>query len=323
MDFDLRLLLVITGVGLIGYLAWDGWRSRSRDQYKFKLEKNILPEPEQPPAPVREGFDRDGISRPRVKGNYEESGDWQNDGIQIKDFNTEQSSNAFQQSAVPASEHIEPIFSDEAVGQAHTRRMTNAPKIDPQLPLGNTGELFSDEFGTGSVKVKTKAKPSASSTKSEAPTIAEPSEQAPNEIQVISLTVHAPEGKMFNGGDLSVALLEASLVFGEMDIFHRHLDGTAHGEIQFSVANAVKPGTFDPNNLESFVTPGISLFMQMPGPNNPRYAYELMVGAAEQIARTLHGTILDGTRQIFSVESRRAHDLQLKNYEKQRQTRRA
>lgn len=287
MDFGFRELLVLTGVALLGYLVWDGWRNRSRDQYKFKLEKNIPPEPET--RPVKEGIDRDGIGQVRVKTPITEA--------------TFESSHESEPDTMPdvstpraASTHVEPVFGDEPT-----------VRQDPELPIGNTGELFADSMVP--VKNKNKAKQNKQAAPSKA---AEPVEP---EFQVISLTVHAPEGKLFDGSELSIAMMEASLVFGEMDIFHRHLDGTPHSEIQFSVVNAIKPGTFDPNNLESFSTPGISLFMQMPGPKDPRLAYQLMTSAAEQIARSLGGTILDGTRQQFGAESRRAHESQISQFE--------
>ena len=284
MDFGFRELLVLTGVALLGYLVWDGWRNRSRDQYKFKLEKNIPPEPETPPA--REGIDRDGIGPVRVKTPITESR-FESESDTVADVGTPRA----------ASAHVEPVFGDEPV-----------VRQEPELPIGNTGELFAD----ATVPVKNRNKPKQNKQTAPSKT-AEPIEP---EIQVISLTVHAPEGKLFDGSELSIAMMEASLVFGEMDIFHRHLDGTPNSEIQFSVVNAIKPGTFDPNNLESFSTPGISLFMQMPGPKDPRLAYQLMTHAAEQIARTLGGTILDGSRQQFGAESRRAHENQINHFER-------
>ena len=69
MDFDFRLLLAAAGLGLVGYVAWDGWRNRARNNYKFKLEKNLPPD--MPERPDREGFSKDGVGKPRLRGHAE------------------------------------------------------------------------------------------------------------------------------------------------------------------------------------------------------------------------------------------------------------
>lgn len=327
MDFGFRELLVITGVLLLGYLIWDGWRSRSRDQYKFKLEKTIPPDGEG--ARAREGFDRDGVGRMRVKSptgwdddgsdaggddDHDEPGYEHRAGSNERhatspEMAVEKSSKVYASDDKPVEQvHVEPVFGDEPV--------TADSPANPSMAIGDTGELFADADTAARARNKTRARETVKSAPAKKTAEDSDERSAPPAFQVISLTVHAPEGKVFDGGALSIALMEASLTFGEMDIFHRHLDGTPNSEIQFSVANAVKPGTFDPDNLASFSTPGISLFMQMPGPKDPRLAYDLMVKAAEQIARTLGGTILDGLRQPFGTESRRAHDAQIRQFER-------
>ena len=45
----------------------------------------------------------------------------------------------------------------------------------------------------------------------------------------------------------------------------RHEGAQGKGALQFSIANLVKPGTFDLAAIKTFYTPGITLFMQLPG----------------------------------------------------------
>ena len=64
------------------------------------------------------------------------------------------------------------------------------------------------------------------------------------EVLVINVICRDPQG--FRGPALLQNILESGLRFGEMDIFHRHESMAGNGEVLFSMANAVKPGTFDP-----------------------------------------------------------------------------
>ena len=63
------------------------------------------------------------------------------------------------------------------------------------------------------------------------------------EVLVINVICRDPQG--FRGPALLQNILESGLRFGEMDIFHRHESMAGNGEVLFSMANAVKPGTFD------------------------------------------------------------------------------
>ena len=42
-----------------------------------------------------------------------------------------------------------------------------------------------------------------------------------------------------------------------MNIFHRHVDNAGNGKVLFSIANMLKPGVFDPDNMEQFSTQGV------------------------------------------------------------------
>ena len=81
---------------------------------------------------------------------------------------------------------------------------------------------------------------------------------------------------------------ESGLRFGEMDIFHRHESMAGNGEVLFSMANALKPGTFDLDDIEGFSTRAVSFFLSLPGPRHPKQAFDVMVAtysaAADEIA---------------------------------------
>src|SRR5699024_6103140 len=73
----------------------------------------------------------------------------------------------------------------------------------------------------------------------------------------VSLFVTAREGQCFQGPDLVVAMEKAGLEYGDMAIFHRLLDGKPEQGAVFSVANMVKPGSFDMATMTELETPGL------------------------------------------------------------------
>ncbi|MBS0464944.1 MAG: hypothetical protein JSS03_08135, partial [Proteobacteria bacterium] len=63
--------------------------------------------------------------------------------------------------------------------------------------------------------------------------------------RIVTLFVAARAGQVLTGPDLVVAAEKAGLVHGHMSIYHRLVDGKPEAGPIFSVANMVKPGTFD------------------------------------------------------------------------------
>ena len=74
--------------------------------------------------------------------------------------------------------------------------------------------------------------------------------RSPTPGEVIVINVLARNGAQFGGSDLLEAFLRNGLKFGDMNIFHRIQP--ASKVVQFSVASAVEPGTFDLSAMESF-----------------------------------------------------------------------
>lgn len=123
------------------------------------------------------------------------------------------------------------------------------------------------------------------------------------ESLVIALNVMAKAGHYFPGEEVLAALQDNDLEHGEMQIFHRYPDGAANGRPVFSLANTVEPGTFDLNTMEALQTPGLSLFMQLPGPMDARKAFELMLNTGRQLAEQLGGDLCDERRNVLTLQT--------------------
>lgn len=113
--------------------------------------------------------------------------------------------------------------------------------------------------------------------------------------QVVVLTLMATEGTRLRGTRLLKALQDSGLQHGDMEIFHF----TPEGQRQplFSAANILEPGRFVLSEMAQMETPGIALFMQLPGPVPNHEALQLMLQRARQIAASLGATLCDGQRQ--------------------------
>jgi cell division protein ZipA len=101
----------------------------------------------------------------------------------------------------------------------------------------------------------------------------------------------------FAGADIFTVLEDLGLKYGEMKIFHHYGVGDVKlKKAIFSVANLVEPGIFDLSKIDSFVTPGLAFFMQLPGPFGGRVAFELMLNNAQRTTEMLEGQLLDAKR---------------------------
>lgn len=117
--------------------------------------------------------------------------------------------------------------------------------------------------------------------------------------RIVSLFVVAREGHPFNGSDLIVAAEKAGLEYGDMGIYHRLVDGKRELGPIFSVANMLKPGSFDLTRLDALRTPGLSFFMALPGPVSALDAWDAMLPTAQRLAELLDGQVLDEERNAL------------------------
>jgi cell division protein ZipA len=117
--------------------------------------------------------------------------------------------------------------------------------------------------------------------------------------RIVTLFVTARSAQAMAGSDLVVAAEKAGLVFGDRGIFHRMLAGKHEQGPIFSMANMVKPGSFDMSQLDSVRTPGVTLFMTLPGPLPALDAWEMLLPTAQRLAELLDAQVLDEGRNTL------------------------
>lgn len=121
--------------------------------------------------------------------------------------------------------------------------------------------------------------------------------------EVLIINIMAQKGDVFNGSDLLDIVLKCGLRYGSMDIFHRYSDTKGEGALLFSMANMVRPGTFDLDAMDEFTTPGVSLFMTLPIDADSIKSFDLMVETAQAISQTLRGELKDEQRSAMTRQT--------------------
>ncbi len=121
--------------------------------------------------------------------------------------------------------------------------------------------------------------------------------------EVIIINVMARPGTLMEGSKLLPVLLRHGMRLGDMSIFHRHADTDGHGPVMFSMANMLKPGTFTMADMETFETPGVSFFMQMPNKLGNMQCFEQMLNTAEAVKDELDAELKDENRSVFTRQT--------------------
>ncbi|MBT2748001.1 MULTISPECIES: cell division protein ZipA [unclassified Lysobacter] len=137
--------------------------------------------------------------------------------------------------------------------------------------------------------------------------------------KIVTLYLAARAGQKLHGPDIVVAAEKAGLVYGHMGVFHRLVEGHPERGPVFSVANIMKPGSFDMATIQSLETPAVAFFLTLPAPVPALDAWETMLPTAQRMAELLDAVVLDEQRNALGRQ-RIAHLRdELRAYDRQRE----
>lgn len=137
--------------------------------------------------------------------------------------------------------------------------------------------------------------------------------------RIISLYVVAQDGYTLHGPELLVAAEKAGFVHGDLGIFHRLVDSKPELGPIFSMANMVRPGVFDLAQMDQFSTPGVVLFLTLPGPLSALDAWDTMLPAAQRFSDLLGAQLLDDQRTPLGRQRIAALRDELRAYDRKRE----
>ena len=135
--------------------------------------------------------------------------------------------------------------------------------------------------------------------------------------KIVSLFVAARAGQLLRGPDILVAAEKAGLTYGHMDVFHRLIDRKPEAGPIFSVANILKPGSFELAKIAEIETPAIAFFLTLPAPVAALDAWETMEPAAQRMADLLDGVVLDEERNALGRQRVQHIRDELRAYDRQ------
>lgn len=115
-------------------------------------------------------------------------------------------------------------------------------------------------------------------------------------VQIVVMSKDQP----FTLAQIRQATQSTDLRLGAMDIYHRE---NSQGQVLFSLASVVEPGSFPKGKTDDFTTPGLVLFTQLPGVQDGMATYSDMLFTAERLAALLDADLLDETRSALTRQA--------------------
>lgn len=137
--------------------------------------------------------------------------------------------------------------------------------------------------------------------------------------KIMTVYLAARAGEKLRGPDIVVAAEKVGLVYGHMGVFHRLVERQPERGPVFSVANIIKPGSFDMADIQSVETPAIAFFLTLPAPVSAMDAWDAMLPTAERMAELLGGLLLDEQRNALGRQRIGHIREELRAYDRQRE----
>ncbi|MGV3346148.1 cell division protein ZipA [Enterobacteriaceae bacterium LUAb1] len=302
---DLRLILIVVGaIAIIALLLHGLWTSRKERSSVFRDRPNKRIQQE---SPLLSDEDEEGVGEVRVHRHGEDRVSRHKADMPGKTLTSPQSAVTHQEE-----------------WRRHTSDAEKAASYDPLLGSADEGDDEKDHAGSSfrranasaDADVQSDAVAEQHSSEHGTSDVTEVSQQQKPQRKELVLVLHvaAHAGGMLTGETLLQGILQAGFQFGEMNIFHRHLNLAGSGPVLFSLANMVKPGSFDLDTMHDFTTPGVSIFMMIPSYGEANQNFKLMLQSAQRIADDVGGVVLDDERRMMTPQKLESYKARIRDF---------
>ena len=196
-------------------------------------------------------------------------------------------------------------------GQGRRRASEGGERVEPRI---------SDQFAHG-IGVRDDAEQPELELGDEAPNASSDLGRRPDDAfdKIVTIYIAAHAGEKLRGPDIVVAAEKAGLAYGHMNVFHRLVEGHPERGPVFSVANIMKPGSFDMASIQELETPAVAFFLTLPAPVSALDAWDMMQPTAERMADLLGGVVLDESRNALGRQRVQGIRDELRAYDRQRE----
>jgi cell division protein ZipA len=124
-----------------------------------------------------------------------------------------------------------------------------------------------------------------------------------NKELLMIMHVVAKQGAYFTGPMIKQMMTELDLHFGEMGAFHFSVDRLGKKQSIYCILNMFQPGSFDIQNMAGLETRGLTMVLQLPGPEDCLKSYNIMCEHAQRLATFLNGDLLDQDHNIMTTQA--------------------
>ncbi|CCP03910.1 Cell division protein zipA homolog [Erwinia amylovora Ea644] len=292
---DLRLILIVVGaIAIIALLLHGLWTSRKERSSVFRdrPHKRIKQDRKEAFEDDEEGVGEVRTRRPPPETSEPSLGEI-NTGDPLPRHSKPQPEPVCRP---PQQQDDQPSAKDPLFGEA-------LPHNPPSQPEATQPVLQPERVWSTAApdeKVEPKVEPVAAAAPGHSPQASAADTRQKETVLVLHVSAHA--GGSISGEALLQGVLQAGFQFGEMNIFHRHLNPAGSGPVLFSLANMVKPGSFNPDTMSEFSTPGVSIFMMVPSYGDAHQNFKLMLQSAQRIADDVGGVVLDDERRMMTPQ---------------------